>query len=220
MVKKTCILRCIMGLLITILLGGCAGTSTLYANTFAKPAQPLTDLKVLYLENKLITKIGEKSESLAAIGYNDLPELFRERVPVVLGMNGISAEYASIPRVDFGRRQAIEAVRWSMGRENSALLVIQVVDGSMITSRGNTTYYLNMHANLYDMSSSVRKWTGQFKNTLGGSILYRVKFDNEFVDEALKTVLEQMANDGFVKLKEGKALIPKNKASASEQKDT
>lgn len=204
----------------TLLATGCAGTSTLYSNTFVKPAQTVTDIKILYLENKLVGKRGG-SVSLAAIGYNDLPELLKERAPVVFNLNGISADYATIQKADFGQKEALNTVRWSKtGNANSPLLVIQIVDGSAMTYQGSTTYYLNMHANLFDSSTQTRQWTGQFRNTLSKALLGRIGFDNDFVDKMLKSVLEQMAKDGIVKLHGEKAIIPAPKQLDNEQPRT
>lgn len=194
------------------LLTGCARTSTLYSNTFVKPTKTITNIKVLYLENKLIGKSGETSDSsLTSMGYNDLPELLRERATLVLKMNGITSEYTTIQHVNFGQKEAINSIQWAKNTNTSTpLLILQVVDGTITSYQGNTTYDLNMHANLFDSSTQTRLWTGQFKNRLTKTLLVHVGFDNEFVDKMIKSILEQMAKDGFIQLNDNKVLLPES----------
>ncbi len=49
----------------------------------------------------------------------------------------------------------------------------------------------------------------QFQNSLAKTPLAFAKFDNEYVDNLLKMVLDHMSNDGIIKLKGKKAIIPK-----------
>ncbi len=195
---------------IVALLSGCVGTNTLYSNVFIKPSQPITEIKVLYLENKMVGKGNTPSSDLATIGYNDLPELLKERVPLVFGMNNLRTSYATVEKRNFGQQEAIEAAKWTTSvNSKPPLLVIQVVNGTIATANnGNTTIQLNMHANLFEGSANARLWTGQFRNTLYISLLGRIGFDNAFADSMLKTILEQMAKDGIIKLPDNKAVIP------------
>ncbi len=199
-----------------VFLSGCVGTSTLYSNVFVKPSQPPTEIRVLYLENQLVTSSSDTDLAIAALGYNDLPELLKERVPIVFGMNKISTAYATIPRSNYGQKEAIEAVKWARkAGSNPPLLIIQVVEGTVQTSNqySNITVRLKMHANLFESNATTRIWTGQFQNTLSKALLGRIGFDNEFVDKLLGVVLEQMASDGIIALPGGKPLIPEPKAS-------
>lgn len=198
---------------VAIFLSGCARTSTLYSNTFIKPSQPINELKVLYLENKLTFSNSNTPANFSDIGYTDLPELFRERVPIVFGLNGLGNEYATFQKRDFGQREAINAVKWTKhGDAYIPLLTIQVVDGSIVSgSKTPTTITLNLHANLIDPKNNNRLWTGQFKNAFTKPPVGRTGFDNEFTDYLLKTILEQMAKDGIILLKEGKATMPSAK---------
>lgn len=195
---------------LTSLLSGCAGTSTLYSNTFVKPSRPLTEMKVLYLENLLVSTRSKMSDNFAQIGYTDLPELLRERVPIIFGLNNINSDYATFQRKDFGQTEAINTIKWANDNsKNSPVLTIQVVDGTVVSgSRTPHTVNLNMHANLIDTKTNTRQWTGQFRNRFVQPPVGRSGYDKPFVDNLLKTILEQMAKDGFVNLPEGKAAIP------------
>lgn len=185
----------------------CSGTATRYSNSFVKPTQTIKELKVLYLENKLVAERGASGTvSLTKIGYNDLPELLRERVPIVFNANGISTDYATIQRRNFGQKEAIESVEWAKnGNAGASLLIIQVVDGSALTDKYGTTYYLNLDANLFDANTRTRLWTGQFQNTVQYQAFNWSRFDNAFVDKMLTSILEQMAKEGYVTIKAPKS---------------
>jgi hypothetical protein len=210
--------------LFAILLTGCTGTHTLYSKTLVKPIQPTTEIKVLYLDNKLTGSGNRPIGALQAVGYDDLPELLRERVPMVFSMNGLQATYAALEKMNFGQNEAMETVKWAATRSGikPPLLVIQVVNGSILSDRqnGSSTVTLNMHANLFDGGIKTRQWTGQFQNTLSLSLLGRVGFDNEFADNMLKIILEQMSEDGIIKLSENKAVIPSQAGDPQMQQNT
>jgi hypothetical protein len=72
-----------------------------------------------------------------------------------------------------------------------------------------------MQANLIDPRTKLRQWTGQFRNTFVAPPAGKNGFDNEFVDNLLKTVLEQMSRDGIIALAEHKAVIPLAKPAAA-----
>lgn len=211
------------------LLSGCVGTTTMYSNVFDKAAQPATEFRVLYLENKLGSKQGAalpaRNPMLSTIGYDDLPELFRERVPLVFGMNGLSAEVEAIKRTEFGKQEEQQTLAWSQKEgKNIPVLVLQIVDGNSITNTkyGSTVIYLRLHANMINPETKKRIWTGQFENTLSIALLGKVGFDNKFVDKMLKEILEQMAKDKMVTLPKGEALIPvedSGKKAADKQKE-
>lgn len=203
--------------LLALLLAGCAGTSTQYSNALVKPAQPITNVRVLYLDNKQSGRRDNPADILTAIGYNDLPVLLQERVAIVFALNNLQAAYATVAKGKPGSAAALETIKWPPAVSNAPLLVIQVINGSILSNPqyGSSTVYLNLHANLFDSTARERQWTGQFKNTLAISRLGRVGFDAEFTDEMLKTILEQMSKDGVIKLPDNKATIPARKQGTS-----
>lgn len=200
----------VSGLTMIFLLSGCTGTSTLYSNVFSKPSQPITEIKFLYLENKLQSKTGRSDSALSTFGYYDLPELLKERVPLILKMNGIAADYATFEKVNFGEKEKINSIKWSKSHDaKTGLLVLQFINGKITRStRSGTHATLNMHVNLFSGEPKKRQWTGQFKNSLAKTPLFFSHFDNEYVDGLLKMVLEQMSNDGIIKLKDNKVQLP------------
>lgn len=197
------------------LLTGCTGTAVLYSNVFDKSVQPITELRVLYLENKLSSKqspiLASGNPMLASIGYDDLGHLFHERVPLVFNMNGIAVEVESIKRAEFGKAEVDQMAIWAQ-KDGKAVpvMVLQIVDGSSITNTryGSTVVYLNLHANLINPATKRRMWTGQFQNTLSIALLGKIAFDNQFVDKMLKEILEQMVKDRLIALPNGEVLIP------------
>lgn len=202
-------------MLALLFLAACTGTSTLYSKTLVKPTQTITDLRVLYVENKLVTNKLErnvdfgKNRALASIGYDDLPELLKERAPIVFGLNGVTTSYATTNKVANSNADLFTSIQWSDNtKANSPLLVIQVVDGSMQKYQSTTNFYLNMNATLFESKSNLRLWTGQFQNMLSIAALGGAVFDNGFADNMLKIILDQMAQDGIVKLKGGRAVVP------------
>jgi hypothetical protein len=65
-----------------------------------------------------------------------------------------------------------------------------------------------MNATLFESKSNLRLWTGQFQNMLSIAALGGAVFDNGFADNMLKIILDQMAQDGIVKLKGDRATVP------------
>lgn len=210
MAKNKTMIFLIMLINLTLLVSGCAGTSTLHSNAFVKPSQPLTEMKVLYLNNLLSSSRSGMSDNFAEIGYNDLPKLLRERVPIIFELNNINSDYATSQKDIYGKTEAINTIKWANNHShNFPLLTIQVVDGRVISgSRTPRTVDLNMHVNLIDTKTNVRQWTGQFRNHFVQPPVGRSGYDKPFVDNLLRTILEQMAKDGFVSLPEGKAVLP------------
>lgn len=196
-------------ILILVLITGCTGTSTLYSKTFVRPSKAVTEINFLYIENKLQDRHGRSNTALTKVGYTDLPELLNERVPIIFKMNGITTDYAAIEKVNFGLKQKINAIKWSkLKNPKTGLLVVQVSNGYISTTSGNSTVVLNMHANLFSGTPRKRLWTGQFRNRLAKAPLGTIGFDNEFVDNLLKTILEQMSKDGIIILPDNNAVIP------------
>lgn len=197
-------------------LQGCARTSTLYSNTFIKPATQVTKLNVIYIESDLVSKTSKTSVQFYDIGYTDLPELLRERVPIVFALNNIGSEYATFRSQGFGQKEAMESIKWAGGTPDAMLLTLQILDGQVVSgSHTPRTTRLNMQTNLIDPRTKLRQWTGQFRNTFVAPPAGKNGFDNEFVDNLLKTVLEQMSRDGIIALAEHKAVIPLAKPAAA-----
>ena len=209
---KYCINRRALTVLLasTMLLAGCLGTAALNSNTFVKPAAPITALKVLYVQNNLVGNRGGTA-SLSGIGYESLPKLLEDRVPLVLGLNKISAQFNSIQKIDGVPNNLITGLKWGGAESaNAPLLTIQIINGTVLRAMagGATDYHLTMQVTLFDSTGRTMLWTGQFKNMLSIAMLGVVKFDNDFVDKMLKTVLEKMASDEIIKLASGNAIIP------------
>lgn len=209
----------IFSIAILLLLVGCTGTATRYSNVFDKTAQPVNELQVLYLENKLSSSRNSTSPKeitvLEAIGYNDLSYQIHERVPLVFNLNGLAVEVDTIKRSDFGNREEEKIL--ALARKNDKpipLLVLQIVSGQTVTNQqGTTMVYLNLHANLISSETKQRIWTGQFQSTLGIGLLGKEVFDNHFVDNMLKQILEQMAKDKMIVLPKGKVVLPEKNLS-------
>jgi len=206
------------GLFVVLVLSlqGCARTSTLYSNTFVKPTTQVTKLNVIYIESNLVSKTSKSSVQLYDIGYTDLPELLRERVPIVFALNNIGSEYATFKSQGFGQNEAMESIKWASGNSGAMLLTLQILDGQVVSgSHTPRTTTLNMQANLIDPRTKLRQWTGQFRNTFVAPPAGKNGFDNAFVDNLLKTVLEQMSRDGIIALAEHNAAIPITKPAAA-----
>lgn len=191
---------------------GCARTSTLYSNTFIKPAKHVNKLNVIYIESNLVSKTSKASTSLYDVGYTDLPELLRERVPIVFALNNLAADYATFKTQSFGHKEAMESIKWAGDNPGAMLLTLIILNGQVVSGTHTPrTTTLNMQANLIDPTTKLRQWTGQFRNTFVAPPAGKNGFDNEFVDNLLKTVLEQMSQDGIIPLNEHKAAIPQTK---------
>lgn len=198
-----------LSLVALFLLSGCARTSTLYSNTFVKPTTRVAKMHVIYIESRLVSRGSNSSEKLYDIGYTDLPELLRERVPIVFGLNKIDSEYATFKNQEFGRAEKIESIKWSNSNPNAMLLTLQIIDGEVVSgSHTARTTTLNMQANLIDPRTKKRQWTGQFRNTFIAPPVGKNGFDNAFVDNLLKAVLEQLAKDEIVSLPNDQVLMP------------
>lgn len=184
------------------------------AKAFVKPEQTYSELKLLYLDKKPTWVSGriDPTLSLQMLGYSKLPALLEKRVPVVFGMNGIKAEYASVPANSFGRTEAAQAARWSQsGGTNTPILVIGTVDGSSWdTSKynGNQMMFVTMQADLLDFKTRQRLWTAKFENAVTIAASGRQGFNQEYVDQMLKVVLEQLAKDGMIQLPDNTAKVP------------
>lgn len=191
---------------------GCARTSTLYSNTFIKPAKHVNKLNVIYIESNLVSKTSKASTSLYDVGYTDLPELLRERVPIVFALNNLGSDYATFKTQGFGHKEAMESIKWAGDNPGAMLLTLKILNGQVVSGTHTPrTTTLNMQANLIDPTTKLRQWTGQFRNTFVAPPAGKNGFDNEFVDNLLKTVLEQMSQDGIIPLNEHKAAIPQTK---------
>lgn len=203
---------------LSIFLAGCASSPTLYSNTFIKPPQPISGIKVLYLEN-VATDFGTKNPTdISDIGYPDLPKLFRDRVPVVFDLNNIHNDYATLPKPNFGQREAIQAVKWSnIGNTYSTILIIEVVSGSEVGQQDtSSTVFVYTRANLIDTRTNIRLWTGQFINGFMRPSAGHVVLGSDSTDLLLKIILEQMDKDGVIKLKEGNVFMPKKESENNE----
>lgn len=197
-------------------LQGCARTSTLYSNTFIKPSTQITKLNVIYVESSLVSKSSNTGVQFYDIGYTDLSELLRERVPIVFALNNIGSDYATFKSQGFGQKEMMESIKWTNGTPDAMLLTLQILDGQVVSgSHTPRTTTLNMQANLTDPRTKRRQWTGQFRNTFVAPPVGKNGFDNQFVDNLLKTVLEQMSKDGVIALAEHKATIPLAKPAAA-----
>lgn len=164
----------------------------------------------------LVSKTNKTSVQFYDIGYTDLPELLRERVPIVFALNNIGSEYATFKSKGFGQKEAVESIKWASVTPDAMLLTLQILDGQVVSgSHTPRTTTLNMQANLIDPRTQLRQWTGQFRNTFVAPPAGKNGFDNEFVDKLLKTVLEQMSRDGIIALAENKAMIPMAKTTAA-----
>ena len=128
---------------------------------------------------------------------------------MVFALNNIGSDYATFKTQAFGHKEAMESVKWTRDNPGAMLLTLQILDGQVVSGTHTPrTTTLNMQANLLDPATKLRQWTGQFRNTFVAPPAGKNGFDNEFVDNLLKTVLEQMSQDGIISLTEHKAVIP------------
>lgn len=198
-----------------LLIQGCAGTSTLYSNTFIKPTNHITKLNVIYIQSNLVSTMDHDDVQFYDIGYTDLPELLRERVALVFPLNNISSEYATFKSQNFGQKEAMESLKWTISNTDAMLLTLQVLNGRVVTGpRTPETTTINIQANLIDPKTKLRHWTGQFRNIFIAPPIGKNGFDNEFVDKMLKSILEQMSQDGVIALTEHNVIIPSAKPPA------
>jgi len=190
-------------------LTGCIGTShLLYSKKFSVPSRPITQLRVAYIETspKKIKPIS--GITLPEVGYNDLPELFRERVPLVFAPNGIASVYATAKAAQPGQKDPVQ-IPWPVGEMTDApYLLIQIVDGNSFANNVTTVFNLDMRVNLYDSPSGLRIWTSQFQNVVTKRAGVIAGFDNDFTDRLLMMILEQMAEDGVIKLPGNRVKAP------------
>lgn len=208
-------MRRLAAVFLMFILAGCANSSTTFSNTFIKPLQPITEMRVLYIENELAPP-GEKGageripQPVSDTGYMDLPELLRERVPKVFKLNNINAKYETFKREKFGRDEQIQAVNWSAeGSSYPSLLILDVPGISFISGGGRApTDFVKINANLFGSENKSRIWTGQFTSQFVQSLITYNGFDNKSTDRLLKTILEQMDKDGIIRLTNGKAILP------------
>jgi hypothetical protein len=203
-------MRTLIATLLSILLSACANTSTLYTKAFERPTSVITDLRVVYMHNPLVRKDKKgdiRPSGLEAYGYNDLPELLRERSKLVFSLNGISSEYATYRPDIFNLDKQISTIKWAKTKPNSVLLTIQIVDGHVYPAELIT---LNLNASLINVQTLRRQWTGQFKNEFRQPpfLIGKLGFDNDTVDKLLTTLLNQLKKDGFVDFPTGEALTP------------
>lgn len=201
--------------LFLLLLSGCTGTTVRYSNVFDKSAGPYTELRLLYLENKLSStqEMGSPQTNgvLASIGYNDLSYLLAERAPIIFNLNGLAIEVETMKRTELGQMEGQKMISWAEKNGKSPpILVLQIVGGNTITDtqHGSTIIYLNLHANLYNPKTWQRIWTSQFENTLTIAMLGKVGFDNQFTDDMLKQILLQMSKDKLVVIPKGEVITP------------
>lgn len=188
----------LFAILSVLLLAGCVGSSIRYSNVLAKPEEKFKGFNVIYLENDLIAK-NHNTASIVSIGYNDLPELMRERVPIIMQEYDLVGECESVKKVYFSDEIKAKAVKWSKANPaNLPLLIIQVTGGTALRYQASTAFYLDTQASLFNANQFSRIWTAQLSTNLGISPLVRDGFDNKYVDQLLRTIFKQMKDDGLL----------------------
>lgn len=109
-------------------------------------------------------------------------------------------------------KEAIESIKWANDNPGAMLLTLQILNGQVVSeTRTPRTITLNMQANLIDPATKLRQCTGQFRNTFVAPPAGKNGLGNEFVDNLIKIVLEQMSQDGIIALAEHKTTIPLTK---------
>ena len=106
-------------------------------------------------------------------------------------------------------KEAMESIKWANDNPGAMLLTLQILNGQVVSeTRTPRTITLNMQANLIDPATKLRQWTGQFRNTFVAPPAGKNGLGNEFVDNLIKIVLEQMSQGGIIALAEHKTMIP------------
>ncbi|HEY8085859.1 MAG TPA: hypothetical protein VIE69_09685 [Methylophilaceae bacterium] len=205
---------------VAIIAAGCATTKAWESKTYIKPAQAITQVKVLYLDHTLKSKNIPGYDPAVSTGYRDLPKLFQQRIPVIFGLNGISSAFIAVPP---SRPLTVPEMQLIGFKENRSapLLVIQIIDGNKSSRVGSTSGVtkFNFEADLYDHDSDAKIWSSHFTSQLTVSMVLHDHFNQEYVDNFLKTVLVQMANDGLIKLPDGSIVMPPVNDAAAAQTD-
>jgi len=197
--------------LLVSILTGCGTASTTFSNTFIKPPQAITEMRVLYVENIPTFSANEgEPRSISDIGYKEIPELLRKRVPMVFSINDLNAEYATIQRQNSSISDQIQSVKWSaISRSYPALLIIDVSHISTVSgSHTPITHTVVINANLLGTQNNSKIWVGKFESPFAQFPFKYNGFDSKSTDNLLKVILEQMNRDGVVKLANGKAILP------------
>jgi hypothetical protein len=141
---------------------------------------------------------------IAKFGYFDLGPQLAEHGPRIFSANGMEAKFHHPP----GGSDIIQRSKLA------SPLVLQFTQGR-ISSQGPVvrTVSLLLVATLYDQRlGKQRVWTGQFRIHLGHDPALGVgkttSVDQQFVEDLLVIVLEQMSKDQVVALKGSKVVRP------------
>lgn len=205
-------------LLVLFLLSGCTGTSVINSVVLDHSAKPVSELRLLYIENQL-AGINQKGSIVDQIGYPKLGAKLQERAPIVFNLNKIPVEVIAVKPSDL-IGAGPNRINWVNRPDRVVpLLELQVTKGRTLTnSSGVTNVYLELQATLHSAPNNLpgttmqRVWVGKFETGLGVGGFGSIVFDSQFVDEMLMGVLESMAAAKMVDLPKGKALIPNSRA--------
>jgi hypothetical protein len=205
-------------LLVLVLLAGCTGTSMKNSIVMDKSAKPVSELRVLYIENQL-AGINQPDSIVGKISYPKLGSLLQERAPIIFGLNNIPVELKLVKPSDLIGPDA-KKLEWTRTHgKNLPLLELQVISArAMTNSSGTTNVYMDLRATLFHAPANNAgttmqiAWKGTMSLGLGyGSLgIGNVVFDNEFVDDMLKRLLESMSAAKMIHLADGKVRTSEN----------
>ena len=191
-----------------ILAAGCHGTAPVGSQIYEKPASAVSELRLLYLHNALDSSQASRSPAIRhagawELGYHALPGMIEARAPHVMAKNGISAAAKSARRYGLTPSEARQALAADGSQGRVKLLTLQVLGGnSTANTAGATSVTLKMQGELLDESWSKRLWSGDFELALSQSRSLGLSkgVDEAFVDDMLGKVIEQLRQDGFVRV--------------------
>jgi hypothetical protein len=191
-----------------ILAAGCHGTMPAGSQTYEKPAAPVDELRLLYLHNVLGSTQPSRNPLIRhaepwELGYHVLPGMIEARAPKVMATNGISAVAKSARRYGLTPSEARDALAADGSQGRVKLLTLQVLGGnSTANTAGASSVRLKMQADLFDESWGKRLWSADFELMVGQSRSLGLSngVDERFVDDMVGKVIEQLRQDGFVRI--------------------
>ena len=194
-----------------LFLSACSGITTVKNAQIHTPLDSkLTTIRVLYQVNNLSSttpnaKTGTKD--IAYTGYDDLPKILSERVPLVFELNHISAIYEQTNNAFFTLQTGSKNKAWNESK--APILDFQAMNGHESFNNYGGSVVINMPIRLHDALDKNTYWDGSLENIVYyGGFGLSGHIDAKYVDNMLKVLLQQMAKDNIIYLPNNVAKLP------------